>query len=364
MKSVTCFINSLAGGGAEHQLIILANLLVEKGYKVSFVTYNESDDGQYHLDSRIRHISIRVKGGRLRKMLKVFTFLLKHETDCFISFRAPVNFILLWPMLFRRNVKVIVGERNLTIGKPSLFECINFSLLYKRANFIVPNSVSQTDYILSKKPIFKNKLVTIQNYTEIDKYLPAPSPNGKTVIFGVFCRYAEQKNYKKLAKAVKILKDRGCRDFLFKWYGKAFYADGSVNPCYTDFKNIITTLDINEFIVLNDIVTDVSNTMGFVDAICLPSLYEGFSNSLSEAICSAKPVVASDVSDNKIMVKEGFNGFLFTPTDSLSMANAFQKMLELPIEKRKNMGNNSRTLAESLFDKAEFVNSYIRLIED
>ena len=150
MKRVTCFINSLAGGGAEHQLIILANLLVENGYDVSFVTYNESDDGQYQLDKRIRHISIQVKGGRLRKMLKVFSFLLKHETDCFISFRAPVNFILLWPMLFRRKVKVIVGERNLTIGKPSIFERINFSLLYKRATFIVPNSISQTNYILNK----------------------------------------------------------------------------------------------------------------------------------------------------------------------------------------------------------------------
>ena len=34
MKRVTLFIAALSSGGAEHQLTILANLLVERGYEV------------------------------------------------------------------------------------------------------------------------------------------------------------------------------------------------------------------------------------------------------------------------------------------------------------------------------------------
>lgn len=44
MKRITCFTSNLTGGGAEHQLTILSNLLAEKGYDVTIVTYNNIPD--------------------------------------------------------------------------------------------------------------------------------------------------------------------------------------------------------------------------------------------------------------------------------------------------------------------------------
>jgi len=41
MKRITCFTSNLTGGGAEHQLTILSNLLAEKGYDVTIVTKKE-----------------------------------------------------------------------------------------------------------------------------------------------------------------------------------------------------------------------------------------------------------------------------------------------------------------------------------
>lgn len=37
MKKIHCFTESQAGGGAEHQMNILAGLLAEKGYDVTLV---------------------------------------------------------------------------------------------------------------------------------------------------------------------------------------------------------------------------------------------------------------------------------------------------------------------------------------
>lgn len=98
------------------------------------------------------------------------------------------------------------------------------------------------------------------------------------------------------------------------------------------------------------------------DAICLPSFFEGFSNTISEAICCGHPVICSDVSDNSLMVKEGENGLLFDPKNIESMSQAIISFYNLPYEKVIEMSANSRRIAEALFDKEKFVNSYVRII--
>ena len=99
------------------------------------------------------------------------------------------------------------------------------------------------------------------------------------------------------------------------------------------------------------------------DAICLPSLKEGFSNSISEAICAGKPLLVSDISDNKVMVHDGENGYLFDPTSVEQMVEAVEKFYYLPIKLKSQMGKRSREIAENLFQKEKFINSYIELIE-
>lgn len=74
-------------------------------------------------------------------------------------------------------------------------------------------------------------------------------------------------------------------------------------------------------------------------------------------------MLVSDVSDNSRMVKDGINGFLFNPLDESSMVEAFIKFFTLKFEDRKKMSEESRKIAETLFDKARFIDSYISLIE-
>ena len=97
--------------------------------------------------------------------------------------------------------------------------------------------------------------------------------------------------------------------------------------------------------------------------MCLPSLWEGFSNTLSEYICCGRPVIASDVADNGVMVKEGINGFLFNPTEVTEIVSCFENYFSLPDEKTDQMAHESRNIAEELFSKEKFANSYVQLIE-
>ena len=98
-------------------------------------------------------------------------------------------------------------------------------------------------------------------------------------------------------------------------------------------------------------------------AVCLPSLHEGFSNSVAEGICSGKPMLVSDVSDNYVMVQDSENGFLFNPQSSDSICDAFLRFFELSFIDMINMGKRSREIAEDLFDKGHFIQQYLDLVE-
>lgn len=91
-------------------------------------------------------------------------------------------------------------------------------------------------------------------------------------------------------------------------------------------------------------------------------IYEGFSNSLAEAICCGKPVLAGDVSDNGLMVENGKNGFLFNPINVDDMAKMFCKMLSQSGSKLINMSQESRYKAVQIFDKRTYISKYLEII--
>ena len=105
---------------------------------------------------------------------------------------------------------------------------------------------------------------------------------------------------------------------------------------------------------------NVLELLNSADVVCLPSLYEGFSNALAEAISIGKPVLASDVCDNPTFVRDGWNGFLFNPNSIEDMASAFKKFFG-SLNRYEQFCINSRNLALELFDRDKFIDSYIKL---
>lgn len=365
MKRITFLIDSMSGGGAEHQLAILANELI-KDYKVSVVTFCDIDD-HYYLDPSIGRI--RLGYGRrkslLFNLLRTIVYFTKIKTDVVITYGQRSSFLGLLTLQFRKNIKVIASERNLTIGKPGKYENILFSRLYAHASFIVPNSYSQAKYIISKRPELKNKIITITNYTDLKAFTPAKDElfNDGIMNIGIFARYHRQKNFERFAKAIKRVRELTDKQFLVNWYGRKKNGSGEFEPYYLMCEDIIIKEGLDNVLYLNDQVKDIIPILRNQDVICLPSLFEGFSNSISEAICCGKPMLVSNVSDNSIMVKDGENGILFDPYDIEDMARSLVQILDLSKTKMKRMGERSREIAESLFDLDHFTGQYVNLIE-
>ena len=370
MKQITCFTESLCSGGAEHQMVILAGLLAEEGYNVSLVTYASLPD-HYETPAGVKRIDIgatRAKGKTMKafvRILKCFHYFLWLKTDCVIAYRQCANLRVLPPLFIRRRrkVKVICGDRNTSISL-SFKHKLLLNGLYRRADYIVPNSKTETEFIVRLKPQLSSKLHTIHNYTDLQQFEPSDMPADLSVIkIAVFARYSAQKNPIGFAKALSELKKRTTHPFEVHWYGAQKNEKGDYNNEYLSINKVVEELDIKDVLLLRPAVKNPALMMSNYHAACLASIYEGFSNSIAEGICCGKPMIVSDVSDNSLMVHDGSNGFLFDPKQTDSIVEAFLKFFSLSYDEMCRMGQCSREIAEVLFDKQFFIRQYVNLIE-
>jgi glycosyltransferase involved in cell wall biosynthesis len=107
---------------------------------------------------------------------------------------------------------------------------------------------------------------------------------------------------------------------------------------------------------------DVPELMRGLHAYALPSLAEGISNTILEAMASALPVVATEVGGNAELVEPGVTGLLVPPSDVDSLAQGLIELAEDPI-RAAAMGRAGRAQAEARFSLEAMVATYQRVYD-
>jgi sugar transferase (PEP-CTERM/EpsH1 system associated) len=102
---------------------------------------------------------------------------------------------------------------------------------------------------------------------------------------------------------------------------------------------------------------DISHVLRAMDVYVLPSIAEGISNTVLEAMATGLPVIATKVGGNPELIEDNNNGFLFGPGD----AKGLEKILSLyfsgtPLAKAH--GDNGRARAEKLFSLSNMTADY------
>lgn len=82
------------------------------------------------------------------------------------------------------------------------------------------------------------------------------------------------------------------------------------------------------------------------DLFCMPGTAELQSLVTLEAMSASTPVVLADAMALPHLVRDGENGYLFTPNDSDDLARKITRILELPADQRVAMGRASRRMVE------------------
>ena len=93
---------------------------------------------------------------------------------------------------------------------------------------------------------------------------------------------------------------------------------------------------------------NMSATLDKVDVLILPSYYrEGVPRILIEGLSKGLPLITTHNVGCKETVDDGINGYLIETKNSLQLAEAMTKMIQLSVEERIQMGHASRRKAEN-----------------
>jgi len=96
--------------------------------------------------------------------------------------------------------------------------------------------------------------------------------------------------------------------------------------------------------------------------VCLPSYREGAPQVLIEAASCGKPIVTTDVSGCREVVRHGDTGLLVRPRDSRALADALRTLIRDP-QLRVSMGRKGRAFAESELSLEKVINENFKLYE-
>lgn len=372
---IVMVIDHLEPGGAQRQFCLLATSLHRRGFNVTVMVFRPDpffEDALQDADIPIVYLRSR---NRLHLWFLVRQELRRERADVVISFLSWSNLMVELAGLPTRDCAVIASERDLdvTIGvkRRIAYHC------HRLADVVVSNSYTQGKIVARLLGRWKVRTTVIVNGVDIRHFKPAESPRrgGGSLRLLVVARFAPQKNALRFIEAVNVVCARHPEIGLeVDWYGKA-PADGPKDDtawamAHRDklaayYRSVVETIERHRLqgrFRVNAPRKDVRELYLQADVVCMPSLHEGCSNVIAEAMACGIPVLASRVGDNVRLVEDGRNGLLFDPMSVDDMVRAMVDFAELPASARRTLGREGRKMAEELLSVETFTDRYVELI--
>ena len=231
----------------------------------------------------------------------------------------------------------------------------------------VPLSGDLEDYLRSGVGVPAGKITRIRNGVDVERFRPAKeederpyppafAPAGTTVV-GWVGRMEPVKAPMTLARAfVRAVTER---PELRGSLRLAMIGDGTLYP---EVRELLETAGMADLAWLPGARNDIAGLLRSLDVFALPSLAEGISNTVLEAMASGVPVVATRVGGNPELVAEGETGALVAPGDEEGLAAALTGYAGDP-KARWEHGAAARRRAVRQFSIDAMVASYLALYE-
>ena len=133
-------------------------------------------------------------------------------------------------------------------------------------------------------------------------------------------------------------------------------------PLRSASRAILGAADLSDLAWLPGERQDVADVMRGLSCFVLPSLAEGVSNTVLEAMACGLPVIATAVGANAELVQHGVTGRIVPTADADSLAGEIVDLATQP-EQAIAMGLAGRAVAESRFSLNLMVSSYQSLYD-
>jgi glycosyltransferase involved in cell wall biosynthesis/ribosomal protein S18 acetylase RimI-like enzyme len=131
-------------------------------------------------------------------------------------------------------------------------------------------------------------------------------------------------------------------------------------PASDQLKRLANTLAVTDRVTFTGFREDVGDLLGACDLVILPSLREGLSMSLLEAMAAGKPIIATSIGSQKEVASHGEMALLVPPANPPALRNAILRLAgDLSLMTR--LGANARAVYESSYTESRMLHAYSEL---
>lgn len=365
-KKVLFAIHYLAGGGAERVILrILGRLSRDKFVPVLLVL---EDKGEYRSevprDVRVLNCGRYGAGGRWIWLRNFVQGVRKEKPDVIVSFLWFTNVVaILCRFLSRVPCRLILSERSTILGSREgilneLIRRFSIRFLYPVADRVIPNSQGLREQLTGRYRLPAGKVTVIQNPLDIEEILVKAEEGGQVdarpddlpVVLGIG-RLSREKGFDLLIGAVA----KTTRPFRLVLLG-----EGPSGKSLRDVAGRLGVADRVEFVGFQ------ANPYAWLRrsaVFVLPSRYEGFPNSLLEAMALGVPCIATRCPTGpEEIVTDGEDGLLVPVEDCGALAAAIDRLLGDPAL-RERLGDAARETVRA-YDAPKIVRRFEALVEE
>lgn len=362
IKRIAFFNHSMAMGGIEKLLVSMSQELLNQSYKVyMFVFKGGGDLEQELIQNGVIVINLEKKEGIDFKMIiRIIQGIKKHNIELVHTNNFLSSIYMLLPALFFSNVKFIHTDHSLVRdGKTRRYKVLKLTSYLFDHFIVVSEQLKKT--ISHTCKINEDRIDVIDNGVNTQKFIPDNEMRKKIrkelnikndiFILGTVSRLAPVKNHIMLLKAVKIVVEQGHPLHL------VIIGDG---PEQNSINKSIIKLGLEKTVHTLGAKEEVVNYLQAFDAYALPSISEGMSISLLEAMSCSLPALVTRTGGNIDLVKNNINGLLVEVDDYEAFANATINLID-DKEKRLKLGHKSRDIVIEQYSLKQMVNNYISI---
>ncbi len=344
-------INTLRTGGAEKLVSEIVPLLIKMGHEVEVAVFVGGDTPFYRI-LKNAGVSVHVfltHGSvyspchiiRLRRLVKHFDVIHTHNT-------SPQLFAAIASLFIKTSLVTTEHSTDNRRRCNPILKLLD-RWMYGRYTKIICISKQVEKLLYKYLPSTTNKLITIYNGINIDKYriaVPINLPGPKKFIICMVAGFRYQKDHETALKALSHLNKAQ--------YELWFVGDGVRRPL---IELSIKELGLTDNVKLWGIRTDVPALLKSSDIVLQSSHIEGFGLTAVEGMAAGRAVVASDVPGLHEVVEDA--GILFKRGDDVELSNIIKRLAN-DSKLRSEVARKCSERAET-FSISKMVDAYSQL---
>ncbi len=330
-------------GGAERQLLLLAQGLQRRGWKVSIVALSGTGGpsaAQLAAQS-IGFLSLEMRKGLAdpRGWLRFHRWLRREQPDVVHAHLPHAAWLTRWSRL-AAPVRVLVDTIH-TSATGTLGRRLGYRWSNWLPDMVTAVSLAVAEAHLAARMVSRGKLTVLPNGVDTAAWKPDAQARTRVrralslddeFLWFAAGRLEPVKDYPTLLQAMAELPQ------------PARLVIAGLGPLEGELRRLSSEPGLEHRVRFLGFVPDLRRWMQAADGFVLSSRWEGLPMALLEAAACAVPAVATSVPGTREVIVDGQTGLLAAAGSASSLQEAMTRMMQTPPEERQALGRRARQL--------------------